>query len=517
MSPSIVIRLAMAALATVFVLPAQSAPSRATKPAQAQGEAKADEKVQTRLAEVIAMLEEDDLSPEQRAEAKKKLKEIVDRLRKDAVAKGKEAALLPKAEGLEVIGDGDHVIVHSKEGVYFVKPKLEPARAVEGFPAVIGEPVEGRRVMGLAPETVAPAAPNPPRAPKAPRPPKPPKFPSPIEVPAAPDAPPVPDLADPVAPMSVEGMPLPKPRPRVTRTRVVETHEQPVEAVEGFPVEVQFEAPAELRWAEAKGALEEARAEAEVEGRRLKLKYRALDEARARLDEARQSELEASVRHRADAVRAKVEAERAQLQERSKQTRDKAAEVRRDADKLRAARAEALPRLRELPLLSRSLDREATEEAKSVFGRVAETRPAEAGDEEVRALIDEMRAEMRQIRALMQELRTRSDRDEDDDSERKEVGVRAGSSPAAERQVVNVVRGRVETTVVAPLERTIEVEGQQIEGSAATTEAAPRRVRVVRRAEGQSTGSGASAGSSGTSSGSGPSSSTTSASSSGGR
>lgn len=416
MSPSIVIRLAMAALATAFVLPAQSEPARPAAPRAGKQEAKADEKVQTRLAEVIAMLEEDDLSPEQRAEAKKKLKEIGDRLRKDAAAKGKDAALPPEAEGLEVIGDD--VIVHSKDGVYFVKPRAEPSRAVEGFPAVIGEPVEGRRVMGLAPETGAPAAPNPPRAPKAPRPPKPPKFPSPIEVPAAPDAPPVPDLADPVAPKSVEGMPLPNSRPRVIRTRVVETHEQPVEVVQELPLEIAVEearGQGELRWAEAQGALEEARAEAEVEGRRLKLRNRALDEARARFDEARQAELGAAARHRADAVRAKFEAERAQDQ--AKTTRAKAAEIRRDADQLRAARVkvvrgEQLPRLRELPLLSMSLDSETAEEAKSVFGRVAETRPADAGDDEIRALIDEMRAEMRTIRALMQELRTRSERED---------------------------------------------------------------------------------------------------------
>ena len=414
MSPSIVIRLAMAALATAFVLPAQSAPARPAQSRAGKQEAKADEKVQTRLAEVIAMLEEDDLSPEQRAEAKKKLKEIGERLRKDAAAKGKEASVLPKAEGIEIVGD--HVILKSKEGVYLVDPSLKPARAVEGFPVVSGEPVEGRRVVVFAPDSAAPSAPA--RAPKAP---KPPKFPNSSEVPAAPEAPgvpgvpAVPDLAEPVSPKSVEGMPLPNPRPRVTRTRVVETHEQPVEVVEGFPLVVEVEGHGELRWAEAKGALEQARAEVEVEGRRLKLKNRALDDARARLDEARQVELEAAVRHRADAVRAKLEADRAQQQ--ALTTRAKAAEVRRNADALRAVRAErvpaeALPRLRELPLLSRSLDSEAAEEAKSVFGRVAETRAAEAGDDEIRALIDEMRVEMRRIRDLMQELRTRSDRED---------------------------------------------------------------------------------------------------------
>ncbi|MCU0866410.1 MAG: hypothetical protein MUC36_21720 [Planctomycetes bacterium] len=433
MSPSIVIRLAMAALATAFVLPAQSEPGRPAQPRAGKQEAKADEKVQTRLAEVIAMLEEDDLTPEQRAEAKKKLKEIGDRLRKDAAAKVKPVAVLPMAEGMEIAGDGDHVIVKSKEGVYVVQPKLQPAREVEGFPAVISEPVEGRRVMVVAPDTAAPSVPAPARPPKAP---KPPKFPTLAEVPAAPEAPPVPDLADPVAPMSVEGMPLPKPlpkpRPRVTRTRVVETHEQPVEVVEGLPLEIAVEeaqGQSELRWAKAQEALEEARAVAEVEGRRLKLRYRALDGARARLDEVRQSELDLAAPMHPDVVRARFEAARAQDQ--AEVSRVKAAEVRRLADAVRSARAErvpaeALPRLRELPLLSRSLDREAAKEAKSVFGRVAETRPAEAGDDEIRALIDEMRAEMRQIRALMQELRTRSDREED-----AEEGVGAGGGKGA--------------------------------------------------------------------------------------
>jgi hypothetical protein len=332
-----------------------------------------------------------------------------------------------------------------------------------------------------------------------------------LDVPSPPDAPEFPAKVDFRAfpesgqPMVVEG--LPSPDLKVV-ARKLEVIEDPSVVVEGKPIEFVVEAP-EVRWTKAKQAPEAVREPIEEQERTLRLRYRSLDKERAELDAAAKAAL--------DAERARVSAD---------QFRKQADEMRRAAEVAREeAKKMASDRLRYVVERDGHAARAEADaaEAREVEGsrlrwlRAAKAETAAAEDAEIRALIDEMRAEMKQIRALMQELRTRSDRDEDDDSERKEVGVRAGSRPAAGRQVVNVVRGQVETTAVAPSERATVVEGRQIEGSAATTETAPRRVRVRRSAEGQSEGAGVSAGSRNTASGSGPSSSTTSASSSGGR
>ena len=82
MNPTMLIRSAVAALASTTLLLAQGGssgptPSRASTPPPAVN----TERLQVRLAEVIAMLDEDDLTPEQRSMAKKKLEEIAAKLR----------------------------------------------------------------------------------------------------------------------------------------------------------------------------------------------------------------------------------------------------------------------------------------------------------------------------------------------------------------------------------------------------------------------------------------------------
>jgi hypothetical protein len=104
MNPQHLIRSAVATLAAATFLVAQSAPMPSAGPsgpasaAAPKASAASTERLQVRLAEVIAMLEEDDLTAEQRAQAKKKLEEISARLR--AASKPSEApkALAMKAD-----------------------------------------------------------------------------------------------------------------------------------------------------------------------------------------------------------------------------------------------------------------------------------------------------------------------------------------------------------------------------------------------------------------------------------
>ena len=81
MNPTTLIRCVAATLAATTLLLAQSAPLPSRTRTADKPPERASERMQVRLAEVIAMLEEDDLSPEQRVQAKKKLEEIVARLR----------------------------------------------------------------------------------------------------------------------------------------------------------------------------------------------------------------------------------------------------------------------------------------------------------------------------------------------------------------------------------------------------------------------------------------------------
>lgn len=132
--------------ATSLAVTAQSAVA-----VKRQDPSPARDQVKVRLAEVIAMLEEDDLTPEQRAHAKAKLREIVERLAQqsdDQVARGRDFVVKSEAPPvrwrLHSQGDGDIAVV-------------EVAPAMPGMPGQAAEP------------PAPPDAPLPPKAPRAPK------------------------------------------------------------------------------------------------------------------------------------------------------------------------------------------------------------------------------------------------------------------------------------------------------------------------------------------------------------
>lgn len=93
MTPSILIRVAAALMVGATFLPAQSKPSaQGGGPAKARAEApSAGDKAQVRLAEVMAMLQDEALTPAQRAEATKKLEEVMAALAAEKMAEAKAA------------------------------------------------------------------------------------------------------------------------------------------------------------------------------------------------------------------------------------------------------------------------------------------------------------------------------------------------------------------------------------------------------------------------------------------
>src|SRR5262245_37388690 len=83
--------------ATTVWIPAQAAPSGGVR-APAQGP-DSSERVQRRLAEVIALLEGDDLTAEEQAKARKTLQDIVAQLRNARTTTSKRTALGPVESG----------------------------------------------------------------------------------------------------------------------------------------------------------------------------------------------------------------------------------------------------------------------------------------------------------------------------------------------------------------------------------------------------------------------------------
>lgn len=96
MNQSILIRCVAAALVAAIALPAQSAPVSPPKAVHAEQQGPEKASVQARLSEVIELLAKDDLSPEQRADAKKALEEIAAHLRHTPAA-GPRPPKPPKA------------------------------------------------------------------------------------------------------------------------------------------------------------------------------------------------------------------------------------------------------------------------------------------------------------------------------------------------------------------------------------------------------------------------------------
>lgn len=113
MTPSILIRVATALMVGATFLPAQSKPSaQGGGPAKARAEApSAGDKAQVRLAEVMAMLQDEALTPAQRAEATKKLEEVMAALAAEKMAEakaGQEPKVARKVER-KVVKNGEVV------------------------------------------------------------------------------------------------------------------------------------------------------------------------------------------------------------------------------------------------------------------------------------------------------------------------------------------------------------------------------------------------------------------------
>jgi hypothetical protein len=159
--------------AAVFAAATLSSPAQVAVKTRKQEPAPADERVQLRLAEVIAMLEEDELSDEQRQKARRKLTEIADRLKQQ----GARAAAGDKGvTNWRVLReDGTDSSRPAKVEVR----RLDPEAMVELELAQVEAAQEGVRAFRIEVEDedmARPAkAPRPPKAPKAPRAPKAPK------------------------------------------------------------------------------------------------------------------------------------------------------------------------------------------------------------------------------------------------------------------------------------------------------------------------------------------------------
>jgi len=294
-----------------------------TKPRQPAPPA-AREQMQVRLAEVIAMLEEDDLSPEQRERALAKLTEIRDRLAKE--------------------GDGTRNAARAS-GEAPAAPRRARFRAIETQPGESPEAI----VVELAP-------PAPPPSPAEP-----------------------PDAVAPTAPVP----PAPPTRIR-NRARLLELAE-----------------------AENEARIAEVRAKTAQE-------YDVIAKGKAQLDKAREYDVIAKGKAQLDDARAKLDAAVVEL------------EAGQRVHALRGAKmADELAKVYRGRVIA---ERDARSDHVDSFGRYDvvvrpkisvehaehEKRAAhdEAEDDDLREMVEEMRAEMREIRALIRELRTRSSHDE---------------------------------------------------------------------------------------------------------
>jgi hypothetical protein len=151
MNPRNLIRTAAATLAATTFLFAQSALVPAAGGAQAPKTTNiSPERLQVRLAEVIAMLEEDDLTPEQRDAAKKKLQEISARLK---AASTKEATP-PVSRGRSWMLAEPVAPVAPSASVEPMAPLDPLVPPVARAPRAPKPPVEVAEVQDPAPNTV---------------------------------------------------------------------------------------------------------------------------------------------------------------------------------------------------------------------------------------------------------------------------------------------------------------------------------------------------------------------------
>lgn len=344
-----------------LVLPAQSgrgvtAPPEAQDPSPKPTAAK--ERMQVRLAEVLAMLDEDDLSPAQRLKVKAKLQEVMERLAKEqATESGSATAPGRNARSVLRTVDGEP---KPRVRARVIETEGEPGKVVRVMGAEGGEVevVELAEIAEIAEmgesaelaEVVEPAAPAPAKSPRAPKDPRAPKAPK---------------------------------APKAPRAIVIDAND-----ADGAMDQGEF-AKARVLLLEADKAYELAekdllRAKLEVQGKAGRpdvreghsntLRY-ALQ--RARGDHAATLERKARLdAQRADAERSSVKALKLLHEARAAQ---------RQAEDRKAEPRATDPRVR------------------------ARVLHVDSDDSDVREMIEEMRAEMREIRSLLKELRQKSE------------------------------------------------------------------------------------------------------------
>lgn len=402
MNQSIVMRLLAAACATAVVssLPAQSAPAvrsgaRAVAPEVAQDpvaapkRAEAGDKVQLRLAEVMAMLEEDDMTPEQQQKALKKLAEVADRLKQDRAAAPTRSLGGMVARAATPPAQSDSAPGSSLLGTSAGSGQSSGGGGVARVRTA--RPVEGQPFGGFAPATPSPNSGDKPSQMEALGVPMPPKPPKPAKAPKAPKAPKPPkDAPAPAAPSDPAG---------------------PVDLFGRFPGHDQAAHEAALK---AHGEALRAHAEAL---RAHEMSAAKADEMRAHADAMKQhAEAFRNQANRVSVAKALDDAGKAEVGAQRWRERVKgvpADEVKVLLERVAKQNAETRAEVAEEVAKTTAQYRVGREMAARDVAKRYAARSAEAGegDAEIRATIDEMRAEMREIRKLMQQIRERS-RDE---------------------------------------------------------------------------------------------------------
>ncbi|MBL8734941.1 MAG: hypothetical protein JNL12_00810 [Planctomycetes bacterium] len=480
MTPKMSIRVATAALVGAMFLPAQSL-AEGRRPA-AKATASAAERAQVRLAEVMAMLQDDTLSPEQRAEATRKLEEVMAALAaaKAAPVAGQPAQSTDSAKASEQVvvvrssrdsssaqdsqssssssssGSGSSRSDTAKatdESSGRAKGKRR-ARTVLMVPGAAAEttPAPTQQPEPPAPDSRIPTPPKSAKAPKAPKAPKPPK--APRATGALPDAEPPPPPAEgsvfEVSSLEPGTFLLSTEPPEGMTAGVSIELAEPMVVSEGMlPLVISEEHLVESSQPDdvtvrvrAQGVQPLVLESLDADGNRARLLARVLEMRRAQVDQARELvdvELHGTMqRAKADLDLAKLEievAQRAMAEAKEHMLREVAAatEAQQELDADRVAIQRAVERKRaadERAAAERDLPPSHVE--RHTFEVQKKQARTSAQDAEIRALVEEMRAEMREIRALMREMRAH-----------------AGAAPAAGDRLLYVDERRVETTDAA--------------------------------------------------------------------
>ncbi|MBL8723355.1 MAG: hypothetical protein JNK49_04880 [Planctomycetes bacterium] len=389
MDRSFVSHLLSAACAAVLapLTIAQAAPSAVTAPATQESRAgRQTALLQVRLAEVVAMLEEDDLTPDQRKKALAKLSEVQVELAELAADTAKQPRMVRSLPPTPA-APGDKPVLARAHSVPMPPEPAAPPAQVELAPAATAPSV-----------ATAPAAPAPQRAIRA----RSAKVPAPA-----------------ATPTQVEVVELPV---AATRAEVAEQREQVAESVRKFvrgqPSSVEYR----TYTSQGQPIVVETTAGEGESGRTVSIRA---EQERANADRKQAVALERAAR--ASAEQARVHAEQAY-------------KLQHDAERMRAA-AEAQSLAAER--MQRFVAARKGGIAAVVEGPPADSAPAEgrdvraveprahaegwAGDQakiaapvrrygaaeaDVHATIDELRSELQAIRALLQDVRRRVERED---------------------------------------------------------------------------------------------------------